>query len=76
MKKLIVILMVLSFNVFAERIDVGLPAIDDVRTVCIKGYLFVIYKGYNKGGIVQIYKQVEGSYGIRPPQPMKCEVEK
>jgi len=73
MKKLLLVLMLGSFNVSAEDGRGYLNGFDSVFSVCLEGYLFAIYKGYDKGGITQIFEYGTDRYGIRPPQPMKCK---
>jgi len=60
-------------NTFFSSKAEGLNKYDEVFTVCVKGYLFVIYKGYQKGGITQMYKQDMKGFRASPPQPVKCE---
>ena len=85
MKRLLIILILLSTNVMAEEVNVDLTREAGrthvtVKSVCVQGYVFAIIAsddgsyGDRGVGIVQMFEANKKS--MSPPQPMKCGVKK
>lgn len=71
MKKLLILLLMLPFSIYAEVIPAPNKHIQ-MNTICVKGYLFVFAYAYASSktmSLTQIYERVEG----KVPQPMKCD---
>jgi hypothetical protein len=71
MKYLILLVMACLLSANSLALDKHHRPGRTITEVCVGGYVYVVYSGPHKGGIVQ--KFVPGKYPEYPLKPVKCK---